>query len=336
MLWASMAGKALRTRFLDHRPFILSHLLTGRCNADCVTCLWKMPAGARVDELSTAEVEALYGEAAAAGFRALVLWGGEPLLRPDAGAVLRAARARGLHTTLITNGWWLRDRADEVLPFVGRLMVSVDAIGPLHDRIRRLPGLFARLDEGLRYTRASFPDVVVIVNTVLSRMNADQLEPIAAYGERIADHVSFQAMDVVDYGYARRALDLPNVELDRAAEGDLARQIRALRRRGYPVRDSNAYLTKLAPNAARYRCNFKKGCLRVEPNGDVLDCTRIGVPLANIRDVPLRALLASPAFKAFQRRAEGCNRCRDVAVVEISHLWEGRAEALWHALGSLA
>ena len=26
---------------LTHRPFLLSHLVTGRCNARCATCLWR-------------------------------------------------------------------------------------------------------------------------------------------------------------------------------------------------------------------------------------------------------------------------------------------------------
>ncbi len=132
-----LALKALRTRFVDQRPFILSHLLTARCNADCQTCLWKMPASSRVDELSTEEVEALYREAAAAGFRALVMWGGEPMLRPDAGRLMRCAHELGLSTTLITNGWWLSERSNEVLPWTDRLLVSVDGPAAVHDEIRR-------------------------------------------------------------------------------------------------------------------------------------------------------------------------------------------------------
>jgi MoaA/NifB/PqqE/SkfB family radical SAM enzyme len=338
MLSVRLVRRALTTRFVDHRPFILSHLLTARCNADCHTCLWKRPARAKVDELSTDEVAALYRDAAAAGFCALVLWGGEPLLRRDTGTVLRAAREAGLNTTLITNGWWLEERADEVLPWVSRLMVSVDGIGARHDEIRRLPGLFARLDRGLGAVRRGYPGVVVILNAVLSRLNIDQLEEIARYGTGRADYVAFQAMDVSDYGYALRQLDLGQLRLDPEEEAIAARRLAALKRQGFPVSDSNAYLARLGPgpDARRYRCHFKKVCLRVEPNGDVLDCTRQAIPLANVRHTPLRALCGSPAFREFQRRAEGCNRCRDAAVVEVSHMWEGRLETIWHAVSTLA
>jgi len=336
MLSAQVVLKALRTRFVDHRPFILSHLITARCNADCQTCLWKMRADARVEELSIAEIRELYRDAAAAGFRFLVLWGGEPLLRSDTGDALRAAREAGLATTLITNGWWLEERAADVLPSVDRLMVSVDGIGERHDEIRRLPGLFERLDRGLALVRRDYPDVVVIINAVLSRLNVDQLEAIAEYARSRAEHVQFQGMDVTDYGYAARTIDLPQVQLTPAEETAAVRRVAALRRAGYPVRDTNAYLARLGPAAGQYRCHFKKVCLRVEPNGDVLDCTADAAPIANVRERALPVLIRGAAYADFVHRAERCNRCRDAAVVEISHMWDGRVEALLGAFRSLA
>lgn len=336
MLSSRLVLKALRTRFVDQAPFILSHLLTARCNADCATCLWKMPAAARVDELTTDEVVALYRDAATAGFQVLVLWGGEPLLRSDTGIVLRAGKEAGLGTTMITNGWWLESRASEVAPWLNRLMVSVDAIGDRHDQIRRLPGLFERLERGLARLRQAYPHVDVIVNAVLSRLNADQIEAIAKFGKRYGTHVTFQGMDVSDYGYAHRSLDLARVQLAPHEEAEVAARIARLRRGGYPVRDSNAYLARLGPGAGRYRCHFKKVCLRVEPNGDVLDCTQTGLALANVREVALRDLVRRRPFRDFQRRAETCNRCRDAAPIEISHMWEGRVEAIWNAVRSLA
>lgn len=336
MLTARVVLKALRTRFVDQRPFILSHLITARCNADCVTCLWKMPANAAVDELDTVEVQELYRDAAAAGFRFLVLWGGEPLLRPDAGDVLRTARESGLKTTLITNGWWLERRADEVLPWVDRMMVSVDGIGDRHDKVRRKLGLFDRLEAGIARARRDYPDVSVVVNTVLSRLNLDQIERIAGFGRRHGARVSFQAMDETDYGYGTRKPGLNSVQLDAEQAADAASRIAHLRRTGFPVSDSNAYLARLGPDSGAWRCHFKKVCLRVEPNGDVLDCTRNEMALSNTRVCPLDALTRSTGFDDFLERAERCNRCRDYAVVEISHLWEGKVEALWNAVRTLS
>ncbi len=332
---AGIVLKALRTRFWDRRPFILSHLVTARCNADCATCLWKMPAEARADELSTAEVIALYRDAAAAGFRALVLWGGEPMVRPDTGEVLRAASALGLDTTLITNGWWLDERGDEVLPWTRRLLLSVDAVGARHDEIRRCRGLFERLDRGLSRARERHPAVRPMILCVLSRLNLGELEAVAAYGHEHGAQVVFQAMNFTDYGFADRAIELGRVALEPAEEAEAAARIAALRARGLRVRNSSAYLARLGPRAGEYRCHYKKVVLRVEPNGDVLDCTAVAAPMVSVRTTPLASFVASEAFRRFVARAEACNRCRDAGVIELSHVWEGRLGALVNALRSL-
>jgi hypothetical protein len=95
-------------------------------------------------------------------------------------------------------------------------------------------------------------------------------------------------------------------------------------------------LARLGREVGEYRCHFKKVCLRVEPNGAVLDCTQAAVALADMRGESVRALLRSPRFKEFLAQAEACNRCRDVGVVEISHMWEGKVEAIWSALKTLS
>lgn len=335
MAAAALLLKALRTRFIDTRPFILSHLITARCNANCATCLWKMPADARTSELDTDEVRALYREAAAAGFRALVLWGGEPMVRPDAGVALRAARELGLETTLITNGWWLDERADEVLPWTGRLLVSVDALGATHDDIRRCPGLFDRLDRGLARARARYPRTRVILLSVISRLNLAAIEAVADYGRAHGAQVVFQAMNLTDYGFADRTLDVAALELDASEGAEVAARIERLRAAGYPVRDSNAYLSRLGQKAFAYRCHYKKVVLRVEPGGDVLDCTKEAAPMASVRECRLSDFIATGAYRDFLERAERCNRCRDAGVIELSHMWEGRLEAIWSAMSAL-
>jgi MoaA/NifB/PqqE/SkfB family radical SAM enzyme len=324
-------AKALKTRFIDQKPFVLSHLITARCNADCLTCLWKKPSTAQADELSTSEVEALYRDAVRAGFLSLVLWGGEPFVRRDLGHVLRFANGIGLNTTLITNGWWLEERADETLPWVNRLVVSVDALGEMHDYLRRCSRLFERLERGLRLVQAGFADVEVVLITVVSRLNLPHLEAIAAFGQSMRAAVVFQAMNEHDYGSSGRRSIGPRLRLTPVEARRASVEIRNLRRQGYPVRDSNAYLAKLGRDVFRYRCHYKKVVLRVEDNGDVLDCTKTACPLINVRRTCLAAFLDSSLFRDFLRRAERCDTCHDAGVVETSHIWEGGIEALRHA-----
>lgn len=179
MLSARVVLKALRPRFVDQRPFILSHLLTARCNADCVTCLWKMPA-------------------------------------PGPGSRVCAAYLSG--------------------------------------RCR-----------GRQYGAV-----------------APQRRPVA--GNRGVRETT------------RRSRVLPGHERDR---------LRVCRARDQPG-------------------NAAAGC---RGKGADRPADRFAVSTG---------LLGSPGFKEFLTRAEACNRCRDVGVVEISHMWDGRVEAICSAIKNLA
>ncbi|HEY5956674.1 MAG TPA: radical SAM protein [Polyangiaceae bacterium] len=327
--------KALKTRFWDQQPFILSHLLTARCNADCRSCLWKRPADSREDELSTEGVRQLYRDAAAAGFRSLVLWGGEPLLRQDAGELLRFAAEVGLDSTLITNGWWLAERHADVLPHISRLILSVDALDSQHDQIRRCPGLFRRLEAGLEMTRKLYPRVKILLICVLSRLNREAPEPLAHFAKRYGVSLLFQQMNLEDYGFADRATDASDIALSPEESQMLSAKILELRRGGARVRDSNGYLRRIGETSFTYRCHYKKVLLRVEPNGDLLDCTQNAKPMANLRTARLRDVLASERYRQFIKVAEQCHRCRDVGVIELSHIWEGRPEAILNAIREL-
>jgi MoaA/NifB/PqqE/SkfB family radical SAM enzyme len=335
MFPARLFFRAFRTRFIDQRPFVISHLITARCNANCLTCLWKGSSVGNVDELSTGEVETLYRDAAEAGFISLVIWGGEPMVRRDLGRLLRVAHEASLNTTLYTNGWWLEERFEEVLPWTDRLVVSVDAMGEVHDRLRRCPGLFARLERGLARVRAERRNLRVILVTVLSRLNIEQLDGVAAFGARLGAQVVFQAMNVTDYGLAARPRAHAQLQLDAPQLRQVEHEIRNLRRRGYPVRDSNAYLSRLGAGGFHYRCHYKKVVLRVEPDGRILDCTQDCVPMVNVRTARLHDFINGPLFRDFTQRAEGCNRCYDVGTVETSHIWDGRPGALWNAVRAL-
>ena len=324
--------KAVRTRFWDQKPFILSHLLTGRCNANCQTCLWKLPADSRADELTTQQVMDLYSDAVACGFRELVLWGGEPLLRSDAPNVLQHGRTVGLSTTLITNGWALADRHAEVLPHVNRLILSLDAVGDLHDHIRGCPGLFRRVVAALDVTLEHYRNTQVILICVISKLNFNALEPLVHFARERKLPLLFQHMNLEDYGTGDRSENARRIALSTAESHEVSARLRKMRTLGIKLKDSSSYLEGMGKTALDYRCHYKKVLLRVEANGDVLDCTKNAVPLFNIKQRTLKAYLDAPDYRQFISRAESCHRCRDIGVVELSNIWEGHFSTIVNAI----
>ena len=335
---------------LRGRPHTLSHLVTTRGNGRCRTCLWSdrgaNGTGSPNDsgsargqqgsaELDTATVRWLYSEAGRAGMAQLVVWGGEPLLRQDLPELLLAARRAGLLTTLITNGWSLGDRWGELRGLVDALILSLDDVGPAHDALRGLPGLFARL-EGFVAALASDPRrPTLLVNTVLSSLNRGALERVAPVAARWRAGLYFCPMETgeatsggLDSPLA--ALALPAAELREAAQLAMG-----LKRRGLPILASRPYLELLErdPALTAYRCRAPQARLTVGAGGLVRDCTRADRPLLDVHLLraagePLSTLFRAPGYGRMLERSAACTKCNNPDVIELSWLWDLRPAML--------
>ncbi len=146
-------------------PVVIWNLIR-RCNLTCKHCYALSADHDYAGELSLPEVFAVMDDLKAFGVPALILSGGEPLLRKDIFEISARARSMGFYTGLSTNGTLIdaplaQRIADAGFDYVG---ISLDGLQPTHDKFRRLEGAFDRslaaighLDRvgvkvGLRYT----------------------------------------------------------------------------------------------------------------------------------------------------------------------------------------
>ena len=132
-------------------PVVIWNLVR-RCNLTCMHCY---SISADVDfpgELDTAEVLRVMEDLKAFGVPALILSGGEPLLRKDIFTIAGRAKALGFYTALSTNGTLidapLAQRIhDTGFDYVG---ISLDGLGATHDKFRRKAGAYAASLAALR------------------------------------------------------------------------------------------------------------------------------------------------------------------------------------------
>jgi radical SAM protein with 4Fe4S-binding SPASM domain len=136
------------------RPVVVWNL-TRRCNLHCRHCYAAARAAPHPEELTPAEGCALVDAVGRLGAPALILSGGDPLLRPDLLDLVRRAAAQGIHTALSTNGTLIDGPMARALARagVGYVGVSLDGIGPRHDRFRGLRGAWEAALAGLRHCR---------------------------------------------------------------------------------------------------------------------------------------------------------------------------------------
>ncbi|MDR2991071.1 MAG: radical SAM protein, partial [Burkholderiaceae bacterium] len=114
-------------------PVVIWNLIR-RCNLNCLHCY---STSADVDfkgELSTAEALTVLEQLRAAHVPALILSGGEPLLRPDLYEIAARAKALGFHLSLSSNGTLLtadhaRRLAQTGFDYVG---ISLDGLQATH------------------------------------------------------------------------------------------------------------------------------------------------------------------------------------------------------------
>lgn len=155
-------------------PVVIWNLLR-RCNLTCRHCYAISADRDFAGELSTAEVYAVMEDLRAFGVPVLILSGGEPLLRPDLWTIARRAKALGFYTALSSNGTLmdpgnLGELAAVGFDYVG---ISLDGLGPTHDRFRRRVGSFDAALRAVRLCRER--DLKVGLRFTLTRDNAAEL-----------------------------------------------------------------------------------------------------------------------------------------------------------------
>lgn len=304
----------------DDRPFLLAHLVTQRCMCRCASCLW-------IDNESVdvplAELKHFYAQARDEGFVGVALSGGEPFLRSDLGELARYLKQDlGFSTLLVTTGLYLTRRMDEVLPWLDQLIVSLDSALPeRHDAIRGVPGLFARMMEGVTTARARYPSLPIHFNCCVQRGMEDEVDALVALTKELGMRISFDFITEARHGdgLAARETDmgLPLADVQRIAADLLARK-----ESGQPIVNSQRYFRYFADGRRGYRCHRPKLLLFVDGRGQVENCLELSAPLGNIRTQPLREILEGPRFRPFVRAAEGCSSCNSPTMVDLSHLWE--------------
>jgi len=149
---------------------------TENCNAGCFMCDYANMKNQPF--LQPRQVENIATEAKKAGIRLIRFTGGEPLLDRHMTAYVAYLHEQGLQTSMITNGYLLPRRAAGLAEAgLDQVIVSLDGSHPeLHDKLRKLPHLFANATQGLTDIKALDAQMITRVNTVVSPYNVDDLD----------------------------------------------------------------------------------------------------------------------------------------------------------------
>ncbi|MCP5368436.1 MAG: heme d1 biosynthesis radical SAM protein NirJ [Hyphomicrobiales bacterium] len=158
-------------------PVVIWNLIR-RCNLTCKHCYSISTDKDFPGELTTDEVFAVMDDLRAFRVPALILSGGEPLLRPDIFAISRRAKEKGFYVGLSSNGTLIDEARIGDIAGVGYdyVGVSIDGVGAVHDRFRGRDGAFDDAMRGIRLCRDR--GLKVGLRFTMTQDNAHQLPDI--------------------------------------------------------------------------------------------------------------------------------------------------------------
>ncbi len=161
-------------------PLITHVELTQACNLRCTHCFVPVMARRSADELSVAQLHALFADLDALGAPVIVLAGGEPMIRPDFLDILEGVAQHRLDARLCTNATLVTaDNARAMVDAQVRCF-SVSLDGPdaaTHEHLRG-PGRFAHAIRGIEHLVAAGADDVHL-RVTLTPHNIDRLADFA-------------------------------------------------------------------------------------------------------------------------------------------------------------
>ena len=158
--------------------------LTRRCNLTCKHCYSVSTDTYFPGELETNEVFRVLDDLKTSRVPAIILSGGEPLLRADIFDIGWRARNLGFHVALSTNGTLVDERNIAAIAACGfdYVGISLDGLNATHDRFRQREGAFAVSLYGLRLCRAH--NLKTGLRYTLTAQNAHDLPALLELAER--------------------------------------------------------------------------------------------------------------------------------------------------------
>ncbi|MCG8430132.1 MAG: radical SAM protein [Candidatus Omnitrophica bacterium] len=333
-----LAAREINYHRIHPRNMLL--FLTYRCTSRCKSCrMWRRAEEG--DELSLPEWKKVIDDAASCGIRSVEMFGGDALLRKDVLVPLtRYAREKNIpEVDLTTNAFLLDKQTAKELISAGfyQIYVSLDGVGPVHERTRGVDGAFERVTQGLSYlieARAGnvFPQVVM--NCTVSKLNAHGLKELMPLAERLGvDRLAYEYIgefpqeaircsridNVAPEPYYTTGAD--SLLLDRKEALYVKGVLKELRRavlgrklevftRNIDVLTIDEMTRGVLPHKKCYVCRYQ---ITIDPYGEVLACPFFNrYSLGNVTGSSLRDIWRSPRHRRFISSVDSgkVNMCR--------------------------
>ena len=315
--------------------FFIQWHLTERCNLACRHCY---QSGGQRSEPSLPEIRAVvaefadmlraWSEAYGISFSpAFNLTGGEPLLRSDLDRIIELIGETGASVYLLSNGTLIDgNRAKRMAREVKGVQVSFEGPRDIHDVIRG-KGSYLAARSGVDHLLDA--GIIVTLNATLSRLNAGRMREMVS----LAEEMGVQRLGFSRLVPAGRGQELAEMMLTADEVRNLYEELLAVDIPGLEIVTGDPVAVQMhAPSPRSIGGAPLGGCaagvsgLTLLPDGTILPCRRLEIPIGNIHTDSLREVWATSEVLTALRdkdryrgrcgacdRWSGCRGCRAIA-----------------------
>ena len=176
-------------------PLIAAFQLTNLCNFKCRMCnIWQNP---KKSTISLSLFKKYIDDLSKMGCCYVTLSGGEPLVIKDIEEYISYAKKKIPFVNLTTNGYLLNDRMAFKLGKLklDSLSISIDSIADKQDKIRGAIGSYNTCIRAINNLKKYAPKTQIIINTVISPWNIDNLPKLVDLVEKMGIYHKFQPIN---------------------------------------------------------------------------------------------------------------------------------------------
>ncbi|AOT69167.1 radical SAM/SPASM domain-containing protein [Geosporobacter ferrireducens] len=301
---------------------IISWNITKRCNLYCDHCYRDSSSDYFTGELSTKEGKKLIEEISEAGFKILVLSGGEPLMRKDVFELAHYAKQVGLKPVMGTNGTLITQDTAKQLKNSGieAAAISIDHIcEEKHDLFRNAAGCFQKALEGANNCIQA--GIRVQINTTITKENKDYILDITDLARKIGA-TSHHPFFLVEVGRGEQIshVSLENNEYIQLINSILDKQLET----DIELKPTCAPQFMAFAKHREMKMRFSRGCIAgigyccILPNGDVHICPYLPVKAGSVKELPFDQLWKDStvfnSLRNFDNYKGKCGNCANLSV----------------------
>ncbi len=272
--------------------------VTYRCQLKCEHCGSGKYDKDKQQELTTDEVNAAMRDLAEIGAGSIAFFGGEPLLREDLYDLIRCAKKLGLGTSMDTNAVAMTPECAGKLARAGldMLYISLDSARPeVHDKHRKMPGLFNKAIEAIKYCKDLGLQVRIGTYVDREKLNNGDMGEMLELGRQLG--VPVRILTAV---LAGRLLD----EKEQKLTPKEIKRFKSMLTPGESFWEQESCASAAAPFVCTART---KDGIYITAYGDVTPCVYVPLSFGNIRREPL----AKIARKMWQHKMFDCKAGTD-------------------------